>query len=212
MKVGRRCSCWVRRGWPHHRSCFCAFTEAIVVLESLGAEFPVETCKLLVECSDVDPTLAELATTLVSDLLCEDDENVELWYLMGVAALACSPPDVETAEQYLQTALEVCATSFQPSGKFEVFDICSESKSRRCSPGYSKTAKAKARSSHSASNFSWSTNICTSQSKSERHFPQLRKANTTITMTATKKVKRCPRTHNFSNHAASSLRRVVFSI
>lgn len=71
----------------------------------------METCKLLVECADLDQLNPELALELLEDLLCEDDDNVELWYLVGVASLACHPPDVETAEQHLQTALEVTPIS-----------------------------------------------------------------------------------------------------
>lgn len=44
---------------------------------------------------------------LVSDLLQDDDENVELWYLMGVAALSCAPPDADCARYNLERAAEM---------------------------------------------------------------------------------------------------------
>lgn len=34
---------------------------------------------------------------VLSDLMQEDDENVELWYLMAVAFKSLQPPDFESA-------------------------------------------------------------------------------------------------------------------
>jgi hypothetical protein len=41
---------------------------------------------------------------LVSDLLNDDDENIELWYVMGVAGLSCKPVDVDSSRYHLETA------------------------------------------------------------------------------------------------------------
>ena len=41
-------------------------------------EFRIETAKLLIEVEKVEP-----AAAVVQQLLQEDDENVELWYLLG---------------------------------------------------------------------------------------------------------------------------------
>lgn len=97
-------------------------------------EFCIATAKLLVECCVDRPlfanvsirvsrllarlshslsllpvhlSLSQHAVDLVSDLLQDDDENVELWYLAGVAALSCSPPDTQCALVHLEHALQM---------------------------------------------------------------------------------------------------------
>jgi hypothetical protein len=42
-------------------------------------EFCIITSKFLIECASVNPTLAEYAMTLITDLLHDDDENIEIW-------------------------------------------------------------------------------------------------------------------------------------
>ena len=39
-----------------------------------------------------------------------DDEIIELWYIIGVAALSCQPPDISTAHYHLQHAKEMITT------------------------------------------------------------------------------------------------------
>ena len=67
-------------------------------------EFCVATSKLLIECAAINPKFADYAMTLISDLLRQDDENVELWYMMGVAALGSQPVDIEAAKIHLEHA------------------------------------------------------------------------------------------------------------
>lgn len=76
-------------------------------------EFCVSTVKLLVECAAVKPSLAGLALELGTDLLQEDDENLELWYILGVAALGRDPPDLEGARIHLETARDLMDTMMQ---------------------------------------------------------------------------------------------------
>ena len=64
----------------------------------------------MVECATVVPVLAEYAMELVTSLLHDDDENIELWYIMGVAALSCQPPDTEGARYHLDTAKTMMET------------------------------------------------------------------------------------------------------
>jgi len=45
---------------------------------------------------------------LATELIDEDDENIELWYLVGVASLSIHPcPDYESARYYLEHAKEM---------------------------------------------------------------------------------------------------------
>ena len=73
-------------------------------------EFYIATAKYMVECATVVPVLAEYAMELVTSLLHDDDENIELWYIMGVAALSCRPPDREGARYHLDTAKTMMET------------------------------------------------------------------------------------------------------
>lgn len=67
-------------------------------------DFCISTAKYMIECASMDRQLAEDAMTLLVDLLDDDDENVELWYIMGVAALSLDPPDVGAARHHLEQA------------------------------------------------------------------------------------------------------------
>eukprot|EP00752_Nemacystus_decipiens_P004915 g4474.t1 len=70
-------------------------------------EFRVSLAKVLVECSSVNPSCSEKALQVLNGLMQEDDENVELWYLMAVAFNSCQPPDSESARAHLNTAAEM---------------------------------------------------------------------------------------------------------
>mmetsp|Transcript_28194 Transcript_28194/g.38778 ORF Transcript_28194/g.38778 Transcript_28194/m.38778 type:complete len:378 (-) Transcript_28194:42-1175(-) len=70
-------------------------------------EFLVATAKLLIECSQDDALFAERAAELLQDLLLDDDENIELWYLLGVVALSQQPRQTEQARYHLQTARDM---------------------------------------------------------------------------------------------------------
>ena len=51
--------------------------------------------------------LLQHAMTLITDLLHDDDENVEIWYMMGVASLSVSPPDTDSARYHLEVARDM---------------------------------------------------------------------------------------------------------
>ncbi|KAJ1443456.1 hypothetical protein B484DRAFT_389441, partial [Ochromonadaceae sp. CCMP2298] len=75
-------------------------------------DFCIATVKLLIECAgegeaEGGSSLASEALDLAAQLLQEDDENVELWYLMGVAALSMPAPDVDCAQHSLEQARDM---------------------------------------------------------------------------------------------------------
>ena len=73
-------------------------------------DFCIATTKLLIECAVHNSELAECAIELGIDLLNFDDDNIELWYLVGVAALATNPPDTEASRYHLDQALVMVNT------------------------------------------------------------------------------------------------------
>lgn len=70
-------------------------------------EFCIATAKLLIECIHCHQPHAESAISLISDLMEEDDDNIELWYLYGVAGLGTDPPDYEASRYHLERAKEM---------------------------------------------------------------------------------------------------------
>eukprot|EP01035_Chromulina_nebulosa_P022640 gene22640-29314_t len=74
------------------------------VEDSPESEFCITTAKILIECGSINPELIGYACELLNSLLQEDDENIELWYISGVAALTMKPPDIENARYYLENA------------------------------------------------------------------------------------------------------------
>ena len=84
-------------------------------------DFRCQSAKLLMECATVlkaaqgsESTVAEKATEcsdaavqVLASLLAEDDEVIEVWYLMGCAFAAAFPPDLDAAAQYWGRALEL---------------------------------------------------------------------------------------------------------
>ena len=78
--------------------------------------FCTSTIKLLIECAVKNPELAKSAVELVVNLLAYDDDDIELWYLAGVASLTIKSPDLESAKYYLQHA----STMLQKSKKESV--------------------------------------------------------------------------------------------
>lgn len=82
-------------------------------------DFRCQTAKLLMECavaikSDSCNTSSEqvvecsdAAIQVLASLLAENDEVIEVWYLMGCAFAASSPPDTDMAAQYWGRALEL---------------------------------------------------------------------------------------------------------
>jgi len=70
-------------------------------------EMCVSVVKRLIECAAVKPALGLAAMEVAQRLLLLDDSNVELWYLIGVACLYCSPPEVGSAVEALVRAKEM---------------------------------------------------------------------------------------------------------
>jgi hypothetical protein len=75
--------------------------------------FRVQTAKIMLECasllenSDNDAKIqcAESAIQVLGSLLAENDEVIEVWYLLGCAFMACTPSNHESAHYYWENAL-----------------------------------------------------------------------------------------------------------
>lgn len=75
--------------------------------ENPEIDFCSATAKLLIECSSENQQLGNKAIDLLVSLLEEDDENLEIWYLIGVASLNCVPIDLESARFHLEQAKDM---------------------------------------------------------------------------------------------------------
>ena len=80
--------------------------------------FRIQTAKLLLECASLqskdDPEATEAinrcahsATQVLGSLLAENDEIIEVWYLLGCAFAAVLPPNADAANYYWENALEM---------------------------------------------------------------------------------------------------------
>lgn len=78
--------------------------------------FRCQTAKIMLECASLLATessgkeemvnqCAESAIQVLGSLLAENDEVIEVWYLLGCAFMACSPPNPESAHHYWENAL-----------------------------------------------------------------------------------------------------------
>ena len=85
-----------------------------------GFEFRCQTAKILLECAahlsntenlqkDTSKSneCAEAAVQVLASLLAQDDEVIEIWYLIGCAFNAFSPSDAEMAKHHWDRALEM---------------------------------------------------------------------------------------------------------
>ena len=70
----------------------------------IDSEMRLASARLLLECAPYAADAADSALSLLSGIMREDDENVEIWFLMGVAFYQQSPPDLELAKEYLEKA------------------------------------------------------------------------------------------------------------
>jgi tetratricopeptide (TPR) repeat protein len=75
--------------------------------EEIDSEMRQATCRLLLECAPYEPQCADAALDLLSRLMQEDDENVEIWFMMGVGFFQQSPPDIDMSQEYLNKAKEM---------------------------------------------------------------------------------------------------------
>mmetsp|Transcript_18227 Transcript_18227/g.38249 ORF Transcript_18227/g.38249 Transcript_18227/m.38249 type:complete len:469 (+) Transcript_18227:90-1496(+) len=80
--------------------------------------FRCQTAKFLLECAsllekdnsganDTINQCAESAIQVCGSLLAENDEVIEVWYLLGCAFMACTPPNPESAHYYWENALSM---------------------------------------------------------------------------------------------------------
>jgi len=78
--------------------------------------FRCQTAKIMLECasllendsSDANDTInqcAESAIQVLGSLIAQNDEVIEVWYLLGCAFMACTPPNPESAHYYWENAL-----------------------------------------------------------------------------------------------------------
>ena len=82
-----------------------------------SAQFSVQTAKMLIECSNNESDdYSSRAICLLSDLLNDDDENIEIWYLIGIAALEMNPPDYDLSRYNLEKAQEMMNVVHQQVG------------------------------------------------------------------------------------------------
>ena len=78
--------------------------------------FCITTGKLLMECSDVSPILAQHCVSLMSLLLNQDDEDVEVWLMLGLATTIANPDDKDSAKYYFSNAQENIVKQQQQDG------------------------------------------------------------------------------------------------
>lgn len=94
-------------------------------------EFRCQTAKLLLECASLPDQSSSLkqqqqqcvtaAISVLSSLLAQNDEVVEIWFLMGCAFAAKSPPMADSACYYLERAKEMLMDikkSLEQQGQF----------------------------------------------------------------------------------------------
>jgi len=70
-------------------------------------EASTATVKLCLECVPFNTQLAQAAVALTNNLLAEDDEVIELWYLLGLASQQLPDPDLVGAVDALEMAKEL---------------------------------------------------------------------------------------------------------
>lgn len=69
--------------------------------------FRIQSAKLLLECQAYNKKCARKAVHILEQCKCEEDDNVEIWYLLGVAYFTKGVPDLETAKGHLMYAQEM---------------------------------------------------------------------------------------------------------
>ncbi|CAM9281280.1 unnamed protein product [Discosporangium mesarthrocarpum] len=74
-----------------------AFRRLETCEEPPGQEFRISLAKILLECTVNSTPCSEKALQVLYGLMQEDDENVEVWYLLGVTFMRMSPAETESA-------------------------------------------------------------------------------------------------------------------
>lgn len=99
------------RGRVGQRTVLDDFTQMDELPEELEEnpelEFCITTAKIMIECATEDATLRDSAVDLITDMMNEDDEIIELWHLMGVAELSREQPDQELVRYHFERALKM---------------------------------------------------------------------------------------------------------
>ena len=63
------------------------------------SNFLLQTCKLMIDCAHENRSLASKALDLLILLLNENDDDPELWYVVGMGYLNCEPMDRDGAKE-----------------------------------------------------------------------------------------------------------------
>jgi len=78
-----------------------------------GYEFRCQTVKILLECAslmedfETKNQCAESGIQVLGSLMAENDEVIEVWYLLGCAFMACLPPNKDSAKYYWENAMSM---------------------------------------------------------------------------------------------------------
>mmetsp|Transcript_3145 Transcript_3145/g.5174 ORF Transcript_3145/g.5174 Transcript_3145/m.5174 type:complete len:457 (+) Transcript_3145:107-1477(+) len=75
--------------------------------------FRLQTAKIMLECTSlvddgknsIKEKCSESAIQVLGSLLAENDEVIEVWYLLGCAFMSCSPPNPDSARHYWENAI-----------------------------------------------------------------------------------------------------------
>ncbi len=75
--------------------------------------FRLQTAKIMLECTSLvddgnnhnKERCSESAIQVLGSLLAENDEVIEVWYLLGCAFMSCSPPNPDSARHYWENAI-----------------------------------------------------------------------------------------------------------
>ena len=79
-------------------------------------EFCINTSKLLLECAKIEPTHVTKAIELLNNLLNDDDEIIEVWYILGFAFLSLNPPDNDSALYHFEHAHSMMIAILEQTG------------------------------------------------------------------------------------------------
>jgi tetratricopeptide (TPR) repeat protein len=80
---------------------------AAAALDVPTVEASTATVKLCLECVSFNSQLASVAAALTNNLLAEDDEVIELWYLLGLASQQLPEPDLRAAAEAFEMARDL---------------------------------------------------------------------------------------------------------
>lgn len=95
--------------------------EMVAVRNLPGFEFRCQMAKILLECAAVlkgdesnneekENRCVNSSINVLGSLLAENDEVIEIWFLLGDAFAAMNPPNVETASHYWERTKEMLTT------------------------------------------------------------------------------------------------------